>query len=208
HLLITPLKWLLTLGLLGGVLFGVFLIHAKVRKAESGEDNEQKAVTTAQSAKGIVKLEEDEAERYGLETEPARPLQWYDQATVYGRIIPNPKAVTEIRSPFAGTLRSSADLPWPSPGHWVRAGQMLGWVDIRVGPDVRLDLQNKLAEARVKQRGAEEEVKVQEDRVNSLKAAASREIIGRNELDSALVQFTQARTQLATAKAAAEQWSK
>ncbi len=209
HLLITPLKWLLTLGLLGGALFGLFLIHEKVREEHNQDESEEKAApTTAQTVKGIVKLEEDEAKRYGLETEPARSRQWYDQATIYGRIIPNPRAATEIRSPFAGTLRSAADLAWPTPGQWIRAGQTLGWVDIRVGPDVRLDLQNKLAEARVKQRGAEEEVKVQEDRVNSLKAAAVQEIIARNELDSALVQLTQARTQVATAKAAAEQWNK
>lgn len=209
RLLTTPLKWLLTLGLLGGLLYGLFYIHQLSRKESDHEENEEKTAQTSRPVKnGIVKLEEDEAERYGLETEQARALQWQERSVVYGRVVPNPRATTEIRSPFAGTLRAAANDVWLIPGQWVRIGQTLGSIDIRVGPDVRLDLQNKLTEARVKQRGAEEELKAQESRVNSLKEAAAREIIARNELDSALVLLAQARTQLATAKAAAEQWHK
>lgn len=205
HLLITPLKWLLTLGLLGGLFFALFRIHALMREEDEPRNNDDHA---RKNANGIVKIEKDEAERYGLQTQPARALRWYQRQTVHGRVVPNPQATTEIRSPFAGTLRTAANASWPVPGRWLRAGQTIGWVDIRVGPDVRLDLQNKLVDARSKERGAEEEIKIQQDRVNSLKAATARELIARSELDTALVQLAQAQTQRATARAAAELWEK
>ena len=85
---------------------------------------------------------------------------------------------------------------------------MLGRVDVRVGPEVRLDLENKLADARIKQQGAEEEVKLHQDRVDSLKAVTSQQIVSRAELDVALIQLAQAKNQRATAKAAAELWQK
>src|SRR5581483_1850649 len=93
-------------------------------------------------------------------------------------------------------------------GQRVRSGQVLGWVDVRVGPELRLDLENKLAEARIRQHGAEEEVKLQESRADSLKAVTSKQILSRAELDAALIQLAQSKNQLATARAAAELWQK
>jgi biotin carboxyl carrier protein len=206
HLLVSLLKWVLALGLFGGLLFGVYLVHERMRAERTGEAG--KAESRPRAKEGKVELEEDEAERYGLETEPARAVQWYERLTVYGRVVPNPRATAEVRSPFAGTLRAASDSPWPAPGKCVRSGQVLGWVDVRLGPEVRLDLENKLAEARIKQRGAEEEVQLQQSRVASLRAVTTQEIIARAELDAALVQLAQARTQLATAKAAAGLWQK
>ena len=127
---------------------------------------------------------------------------------MYGRVVPNPRVTTEVRTPFAGTLRTAPSSAWPSPGRWVRAGQILGRVEVRAGPEVRLDLQNKLADARIKQRGAEEEIKIHQDRVKSLKAVTAQEIIARNELDTALVQLAQAKTQAAAAGSAVELWQK
>lgn len=208
RLLVTSLKWALALSLLGGLLFGLFLLHTYMRADLEREQSAERAAPRTQAKNGIVPLEEEESERYGLETEPARTLKWYEQATVYGRVVPNPQATAEVRSPFAGTLRSAPDSAWPAPGRWVRAGQILGRVDVRVGPEVRLDLQNKLADARIKQRGAEEEIKLHQDRVHSLKAVISQEIISRTELEAALVQLAQARTQAASARAAVELWRK
>src|SRR5438093_378510 len=82
----------------------------------------------------------------------------------------------------------------------VLAGQSVGWLDVRVGPQERLDLQNKLSEARLKQRGAEEVLKVHQERAERLKAAGDG--ISRSELDTAQTQLSEARTQLATAQAA------
>jgi multidrug efflux pump subunit AcrA (membrane-fusion protein) len=204
--LLIPLKWALALGLAAGLLFGLWLVREKLQGERPGEG--QQGEQARRSRDGIVDLEEDEAERYGLDVAPARAVEWYDRVTVEGRVIPNPRATAEVRSPFAGTLRAAPGKDWPALGRQVEADQILGLVDVRVGPEVRLDLENKLAEARIKQRGAEEEVKLQQSRADSLKAVTSQQIISRAELDAALVQLAQAKNQLATAKAAAELWQK
>jgi biotin carboxyl carrier protein len=208
HLWLRPLKWVVSLGLLGGLLYGLFLVHEKMQADRARERGEEKSDAPARSKSSFVHLEEDEAERYGLETERARAVQWSEHIVVEGRVVPNPRATAEVRSPFAGTLRAASGTPWPALGQSVRKGQTLGWIDVRVGPEVRLDLQNKLTEARIRQRGAEEEVKLQQSRVDSLHAVTSQQIISRVELDAALIQLAQARNQLATAKAAAELWQK
>jgi multidrug efflux pump subunit AcrA (membrane-fusion protein) len=186
----------------------LFLIHSRMQAEREREAGEAQAGAPARSKENFVSLEEDETERYGLKTESARSVHWYPHVSVHGRIIANPQATSEIRSPFAGMLRAPSGAAWPVLGQRVRAGQTLGRVDVRVGPEVRLDLQNKLSEASIRRRGAEEEVKLQQDRVNSLKAVTSQQIISRVELDAALVQLAQARNQLATAQAATELWQK
>jgi len=87
---------------------------------------------------------------------------WQQRTPVYGRVVPNPLATAELRSAFAGTLRAAPDSAWPAPGRRVRAGQVLGWVDLRIGPQERLDLQVKLREATARLLGAE---KVIEDAI-------------------------------------------
>jgi hypothetical protein len=47
----------------------------------------------------------------------------------------------------------------------MEAGAILGWLDIRVGPQERLDLVSKLAEARAKLQGAEAVLKIRQERV-------------------------------------------
>lgn len=208
HLLTTSLKWTLSLGLVAGLAFVLFLVHARMEAEREGGEGESQPGARPQAAGGLVELEEDEAERYGLETETARPVRWYTRVVVHGRVIPNPQATAEVHSPFAGTLRTAPGCSWPMLGQRVKAEQALGRVDVRVGPEVRLDLQNKLSEAEVRQKGAEEEVRLQQDRVNSLKSVTSQQIISRAELDAALVQLAQAKNQLATARAAAELWQR
>src|SRR5690349_15938482 len=126
--LVVLLKWVVTLGLVGGLLFGIYVVHEKMAKRtrEAGGD---KAESRRRVKEGRVELDEDEAERYGLKEVPAQAVQWYGRVSVYGRVVPNPRATAEVRSPFAGTLRAASDSPWPAPGKWVRAGQVLGWVD-------------------------------------------------------------------------------
>src|SRR5262249_15623785 len=117
-------------------------------------------------------------------------------------------ATVEVRSAFAGTLRADPDNPWPVPGRRVRSGQVLGRVDVRVGPQEKLDLQAKLSEARFKQEGAEKVLKVQQERVARFKSAGPSEIVSQKDLDDAEVALAEAQTQLATAKAAVELWHK
>jgi hypothetical protein len=208
YFLVHLLKWVVAVGLLGGLLLGIYLVHEKVQRERALEAGGNKGESRERAREGKVELEEDEAERYGLEVEPAQAVQWYPSVSVYGRVVANPRATAEIRSPFAGMLRAAPGSPWPALGQRVRADQTLGRVDVRVGPEVRLDLENKLADARIRQRGAEEEVKLQQGRADSLKAVTSQQILSRAELDAALIQLAQARNQLATAQAAAGLWEK
>lgn len=208
HLLRTLLKWGVCLGILGSLVFGLFLMQTRMRSEREREEGNGAPQVSSQGEQDSVELEDDEAERYGLETEIAQAVRWYPRVAVHGRVIANPQATAEVRSPFAGMLRPlRKDAPLAL-GQRVRAGQTLGQVDVRVGPEVRLDLENKLAEARIKQQGAEEEVKLHQDRVDSLKAVTSQQILSRAELDAALIQLAQAKNQLATTRAAAQLWQK
>jgi hypothetical protein len=81
-------------------------------------------------------------------------------------------------------------------------------VDIRIGPQERLDIVGKLNEARLKQQGEDEVVQVQQQRVNRLQKATVGEALSRRELDDALVALAEARIQAATAKSAVELWQR
>src|SRR5207253_79927 len=144
----------------------------------------------------VVKLGAELAESLGLKDDRARATTWHETVPVYGRVVPNPRVTTEVRAAFAGTLRAAAESDWPAPAERVRAGQVLGWLDIRVGPQERLDLHAKLSEARLKQLGAEEVLKIQQERVERLKPSSRSAVIVQSELDEALVKLTEARTQL------------
>jgi hypothetical protein len=91
-------------------------------------------------------------------------------------------------------------------GSQLEVGKILGWIEVRVGPQERLDLLAKLREARLKQQGSEEVVKVQQERVERLGTAGGG--LSRAELDAAKVQLVEARTQLAVAQTAVKEWEK
>src|SRR5438552_545838 len=142
-------KWATALALLGGLLAAGYVVHRRVvagREAEAGESVD----TPRRAQNNVVKLGARLAESYGVKDIPAEPARWEARVTVYGRVVPNPRAVTEVRAPFAGTLRPDPDEAWPSLGSRVRAGQVLAWLDVRVSPEVRLDLLTRLKEARAK----------------------------------------------------------
>lgn len=208
RLLTTAIKWGLTLSLLGGLAFGLFLIHAEMRSELDREEGKAANQTPSPNKQDFVELEEEEVERYGLETKAARAVTWYPRVLVYGRVVANPQATAEVRSPFAGTLRTAAGISWPKLGRPVRAGQTLARVDVRINPEIRLDLQNKLADARIRQRGAEAEVQIEQDRADSIERVTSPGIIARDTLDAARIQLAQAKTQVATAKASVQLWQK
>jgi hypothetical protein len=202
------LKWPATLLALGGLLAAAYLVHEAVQAERAAEAGGDKVDAPRRAANGVVKLGVELAESHGLKDEPAAALSWHPRVPVYGRVVPNPQATAEVRAPFAGTLRADPDAPWPAPGRWVRAGQVLGRVDIRVGPQERLDLQAKLADARLQERGAEEVLQVQQERVSRLKPSSRTDVVPQNELDDALVKVADARTQLARSRAAVELWQK
>jgi hypothetical protein len=124
---------------------------------------------------------------------------------VYGRVVPNPHATYEVRSPFPGTLRLG-EAAWPAPGQAVKAGQVIGQVSVRVGPQDRLDLLVKLTDAQRRVKGAEENHKVYKGAFERLERQKNN--IPPRDLEAAQVQLTEAETALATARATAELWQK
>jgi hypothetical protein len=200
---LTVLKWPLGLAALGGLLAGVYLVHEASlarRAAEADEPPPKRA------AAGVIKLGAEFAASHGLADEPARATQWARRVPAYGRVVPNPRAASEVRSAFPGTLRAAPDRPWPGLGTRVQAGELVGRVDVRVGPTERLDLLTKLNEAKARQKGAEELVRIQQDRLNRLVAAGGG--VSQSEVDTAQAQLTDAKTQLATAQASVREWEK
>src|SRR5229473_3229255 len=127
------LKWSAAVLMLAGTLAAAYTINDWMRQkqAPAAESDKKRA------ANGIVKLGAELAESHGVKDEPAVPVVWYQRVRVYGRVVPNPQATVEVRSPFAGTLRADPACAWPTTGRWVRAGQVLGHVDIRAGPQER-----------------------------------------------------------------------
>jgi RND family efflux transporter MFP subunit len=200
------LKWPVTLLGLAALLGAAHVINGLAQEERAAEADDEKVAVPRRVEHEVVKLGPELAARRGIKDEPARAISWSPRLTVYGRVVPNPQATVEVRSPFPGTLRMAPDVPWPTPGRWVRAGQVVGRVDIRIGPQERLDLQAKLNEARLKLQGAREVLKVQQARVDRFQQAGESESLSRKELDEALVALTDARTQAATAQAAIELW--
>jgi hypothetical protein len=199
------IKWPVAGAALACLLGAAFLVNDWMKRAR--EKEAEKIEQREPPANGIVKLGKELAESHGIEDEPAQSTVWYQRVTVYGRVVPNPQATLEIRSPFAGTLRADPDHPWPTTGRLVRAGQKLSILDIRAGPQERLDIQAKLAEARNKQDGAESVVKIQEEKLERLLKSGAESLV-RHDLDAARVSVAEARTQLATARAAVDLWQK
>jgi hypothetical protein len=200
------LKWPVAVMALASLLAGAYTVNGWIKDQRAAESDNTEPPKRA--SEGIIKLGTALAESHGIKDEPARSVVWYPSATIYGRVVSNPQATVEVRSPFAGTLRADPDNPWAASGRWVRGGQVLGRLDIRVGPQERLDIQGKLAEARAKHEGAEEVLKVHEERLNRLLKQPGIETLVRDDLDKARVLVAEARAQVVAAKAGVDLWQK
>jgi hypothetical protein len=201
------------LSLLANGGFVAYLMHREAEEHLASGDPDEPGANKARPtntgfpiAKDEKKLNPDLAQSYGVETGRAQARQWQERVTVYGRIVPNPRATYEVRSAFAGTLLAG-DKPWPQVGQTMKPGQALGSVAVRVTPQERIELQNKLAEALLKEKGAKEIVVLRQGVVTRLEKASSA-VIGQRELDEAKVQLSEAQTQLGTAEAAVQIWRK
>ena len=155
-----------------------------------------------------MNLGTEDQDRLGVKEEAARAISWSHRVPVYGQVIPNPSATVEVRSPFAGTLRAGPNSSWPVPGQWLHAGRPLGWIDIRIGAQERLALQDNLNSAHLKKQGAEKLVQLQRERVRRIEKVSLSQIVPGQNLDDARVLLTDAETQLAIATAATELWRK
>jgi|GEM_PF-5010536 len=202
------LKWVMALGLIGGLISVAYWVNGQMQSERAREGEEERVQSPRRTKDGVVELGIEEAGRYGLEDGPTRAVSWTVRVPVYGQVVVNPRAVVQVRSPFAGTLRAASGTPWPAPGRWVRFGQTLGWIDIRVGAQERLALQDNLNNARLKKQGAEKVVMIQRERVNRIESVTRSQIVPGQQLDDAKVLLAEAETQLAIATAAADLWRK
>ncbi len=202
------LKWPVTMAAVAGLLVGAYFVHAAAKAARDAEGAGDSVQAPRRAKGGVVTLDADLCAEHGIETEPAAALDWAEPVTVYGRLVANQRATTVIQAPFAGALHADAKSPWPAAGTPVQAGQVLGHLDLRIGPQERLDIQLKLTEARLKSQGAEKVVAIQQDRFARLeKASQGGEIVSQRELDDARVLLTDAKTTLATDLAAVALWT-
>jgi multidrug efflux pump subunit AcrA (membrane-fusion protein) len=202
--LLALLKWPLTLLLLGGVLAAAYVVHGAMQRERAGETEGAGAEPVRRVENRVIKLGAALARAHGLDDEPAVAVSWQDRVAVQGRVVPNPRATAELRAPFAGTLRAELEGTWPVPGQWVKAGQVLGQLDIRVGPQERIDLESKLAEAKIKQQGAEAAQKIQQERLDRLNKLSGTQATPQSALDDARIQLKQAETEAAATRATAE----
>jgi hypothetical protein len=202
HFIVRLVLWGAALLVLGSLLTGAYFVHQQMSAERASESAGERVAAPRRAENRTVKLGESLARSLGIEEEPARAATWYETATVYGRVVPNPRATFEVRSPFPGILRAG-EAPWPAPGQCVKAGQVIGRVDVRVGPQDRLDLLTKLNEARLKVKGAESVVGIRKDQLDRLKKSNS---VPPRDVEEARVQLTEAETALTTARAAADLW--
>jgi biotin carboxyl carrier protein len=202
------LKWPAMLTALGGLLAGAYFVHVAMMAERTAEADDDAVRAPRRARNGVVTLSPEQVEDHGIKEEPAHTIAWSEPVTLYGRVVPNPRTSSVVQAPFAGTVRADARQSWPMAGARVRAGQVLGQIDLRVGPQERLDLRLKRDEAGVKARGAEKTVAIQQERLDRLeKASQGGEIVAQRELDEARVLLTEARTNLEVARATEKLWA-
>jgi hypothetical protein len=202
------LQWLATLALLANLLALAYWVNEQVTARRDAEATDKGAAKKRDDDPGDGTLPTRVAESLLLEVEqPKLEERWVEPVTVYGQVVPNPLATVEIRAPFAGTLRAGGGR-WPQPGQWLKAGDVLGWVDIRVAPQDRIDLQNKLNEADQKHKGALDILQLKKAGLDRFEAAfqSAPKSVPLRELEEARREYTEANTQEALAKDAVNLW--
>jgi len=193
-----PARWLLALGALGAFFALAFFVHDWMARERVAEGQGDKASVSID--RGVIDLGDKRAQRIGLKEEPAVAIQWAERVTAYGQVVPNPRASVEVRTVFAGKLREAPGSGSLALGRWVKAGQVLGQLEVRVGPQERLDWQAKLVEARGKKQQAEDVLKIHQEKLDRLKRVSTGEAVSRRELDEVMLQLAEARANLSTAK--------
>ena len=202
HISTVLLKCLVALAVVANLCWLGYFVSERMRKEKEGEPDKK----AEPSRPNVVTLKNEAQEKLlALEVEDAGTCDWKEARTVYGRVVSNPRGSYELRAPFAGTVRAADGGEWPTPGRRVKAGDPLGQLLVRIGPQERLDLQAKLTEAKLKQDGADKVLKLRAGVVERLSKATST-VIAQRELDEARVQLEEARVQLATSEAAVKLW--
>jgi multidrug efflux pump subunit AcrA (membrane-fusion protein) len=191
-------KWSLALVVVALFLGAAYLIHQRTVTQLAGEA--AKAPRTI--APGRIKLGAALAKQH-IKVAEAKDVEWVPRVPVYGRVVSNPGATSEIRAAFAGRLRGGDGGKWPAIASHVKAGDLLGQLEVR-GPQDRLDLESKLTEAKHNIEGAKKVLSIVQDRVKRFESVSSS--FARGDYDAALVAAAEAETKLAASEAAAKLW--
>src|SRR5690349_13876822 len=96
------------------------------RSSDASAEPTKLAIKSGASIKLGAKL----AELYGIKTEAALGRTWQPRLPVFGRVVPNAFATSELRAPFAGTVRA-AGKGWPEMGRFLQAGRELAIIHAR-----------------------------------------------------------------------------
>src|SRR5947209_5129864 len=100
------LKWLAVLVVLGLLLASAYTVNTLMRSQHAAEAKEDTVRRPKRAENGVVKLGAELAESHEIKDEPAQATSWSRQVPAYGRVVSNPQATAEVRSPFAGTLQA------------------------------------------------------------------------------------------------------
>ena len=103
RVLLSLLKWPLALFLLGGLLAATYLVHEVIKSKQATEADVDKVDVPKRAANNVVKLGAELAESHGIKDHAAVAIAWCPQVPVYGRVVPNPQATAELRSPSPTT---------------------------------------------------------------------------------------------------------
>src|SRR5437588_9388218 len=93
------IKWTLTL-LVGGVLLGGVLL---ARNVVTGRPAAETVEVKKKLEGGRIKLGAKEAE-LNIQVEKVKDIDWVPKLPVYGRVVNNPSATSEVRAAFAGRI--------------------------------------------------------------------------------------------------------
>lgn len=186
------------IAVLGGVALcaamgvGVFL-HFQ-QPINSDEEPKKDTRITQRNGKIVAFKSADDAESYGIASEPAKLTHWQPRLAVDGRVVPNPSATLEVCVPFAGAVQAEAATPMFRLGAPVRAQQMLANFEVRFTSLEKLDLRSKSLEAEERYKSSEKMLKLREERQRRLETVTSG-AVSRADFENASYQLIEAQTQ-------------
>jgi hypothetical protein len=184
---------ILTLGAVALVAVAGWFVHERDAAAKDADTKGPARLTMRTGNVVKFKLGAELAESYGIQAEAAKSTVWQPRILVDGRVIANPHATFDVRAPFAGFLQPDAAIF--RIGAQVTARQPFGMFEARVSPLEKLDLRAKSVESEARCKGAEEVLRIRQERSDRLQILIASGSVSRGEIDNAAIQLSEARMQ-------------
>lgn len=175
-----------------------------IRDVDQAHKAKPVGVAERSSSLQWVELTDEQIERIGIQTTPAKLTVYQPTTQVFGRVVMNPNATFDINSPFAGEL--IVDKEWPKLASMVLREQIIGKIKVRSSPEVRVDLQSRMLDAESRLPSDRNAVESLSRIVDGLQRIASKEILSRTELDIATSNLARASAQVALDESAVRHW--